>query len=220
MQRLARARGVTVFMLLHAAFAALLTRHGAGTNLPIGTAVAGRTEETFDVVGCFVNTVVLRTDTAGDPTFADLLDRVRAVDLAAYDHQDLPFDQVVQAVNPQRAGNRNPLFQVGLSLTDRPEHLLDLPGVTSSVEFTDTDTSRCDLWFVGTERRDAAGTPAGISGYFEYSADLFNEETVRRFGQDLCEALRAFVDDPNRRIGDGVTPSTGTPSPPASRSRR
>ncbi|WP_432990956.1 condensation domain-containing protein [Dactylosporangium sp. CA-233914] len=173
----------------------------AGTDLPIGTAVAGRTEETFDLVGCFVNTLVLRTDTAGDPTFAELLDRVRAVDLAVYDHQDLPFDQVVQDVNPPRAGNRNPLFQVGLSLTDRPGQLLDLPGLTAAVEFTDTDTSRCDLWFVGNERRDAAGAPAGIHGYFEYSADLFEEETVRRFGRILCDLLRSVAQDPHRRIG-------------------
>ncbi|WP_274918736.1 non-ribosomal peptide synthetase [Streptomyces sp. WZ-12] len=195
---LARSSGCTLFMVVQAAVSALLSRHGAGDDIPLGTAVAGRSDEALDdLVGFFVNTLVLRTDLSGDPTFRELLDRVREFDLAAFAHQDVPFERLVQALNPARAQDHHPLFQVMLVLQNQATAGIELPGITATGQAAHTGISKFDLTFSFTETRDAAGTAAGIDAHLEYSTELFDAETVHRLAHRLCRLLSAVVADPD-----------------------
>ncbi|MFJ1749547.1 amino acid adenylation domain-containing protein [Streptomyces sp. NPDC088116] len=198
---LARARGATVFMTLQAGLAALLSRLGAGDDIPIGTPVAGRTDaETENLVGLFLNTLVLRTDTGGDPDFRELLDRVRATDLAAYGHQDLPFERLVEVLNPRRVPGLNPLFQVSLTLLNGPDTGLSLPGLTVSAEPLDAEVVKLDLLLNLQERRGPGGGPAGITGMAQYNAGLFSHEAVELLMERWVRLLRAVVADPGRPL--------------------
>ncbi|MFD0431541.1 condensation domain-containing protein [Streptomyces zhihengii] len=167
LEALARENGATLFMVLQAALATVLTRHGAGTDLPLATMTAGRDDELLGpMVGFFVNTLVLRTDTSGDPAFADLLDRVRRTDLAAYAHQELPFDRVVEHLNPVRTTAHHPLAQVVVQL--HHDYAGGVPGADAARSlFRDdapalltTVTTKFDLTFALTDLRDADGAPA------------------------------------------------------------
>ncbi|WUI73714.1 amino acid adenylation domain-containing protein [Streptomyces sp. NBC_00400] len=193
---LARACEVTVFMVLQAGLAALLSRLGAGTDIPIGTAVAGRTDEALDdLVGFFVNTLVLRTDVSGDPTFRQLLARVRETDLAAYAHQDIPFERVVEAVNPARSLSHAPLFQTLLSLQSADGGGCTMPGLEVSVSDLDTGVAKVDLTFTLRERHTPQGGPAGIGGEVQYATDLFEPETAQALAGRLVRLLDAVVAD-------------------------
>ena len=199
---LAREGGASLFMVLQAGLAALLTRLGAGTDIPIGSPIAGRTDSALDeLVGFFVNTLVLRTDTSGNPSFRALIARVRAANLAAYGHQDLPFERLVELLNPERSLSRHPLFQVTLTLQNNAPVSFDLPGLSVGAEPVTTSSARVDLWLGFGEQRAADGAPAGINGVIEYATDLFERESVEALGARLIRLLEAAVAEPERPIG-------------------
>ncbi|MFE7599725.1 amino acid adenylation domain-containing protein [Streptomyces sp. NPDC057494] len=209
LEAVARRSGATLFMVLQAALAAVLTRHGAGTDLPLATMTAGRDDESLgDLVGFFVNTLVLRTDTSGDPTFTELLERVRQTDLAAYGHQELPFDRVVEHLNPVRTTAHHPLAQIVVQL--HHDYTSGAPGASAASSLfqeggpalLDTVSTKFDLTFALDERRDAEGRPAGLAGGLEYATDLFDAPTATLLAAHLEETLRAAAADPGVRIGD------------------
>jgi nonribosomal peptide synthetase DhbF len=199
---LARQHQVSLFMVLHAGLAALLTRLGAGTDIAIGSPIAGRTDEALEeLIGFFVNTLVLRTDTSANPSFSELLARVRAVDLAAYAHQELPFERLVELLNPVRSLARHPLFQVMLAFQNTPEAVLELPGIVAKLEPVAIDTAKFDLSLSLNERRATDGRPQGLEGQIEYRTDLFECSTVEGIGRRLAALLEAVVADPGKPIG-------------------
>jgi len=199
---LARRGGASVFMVLQAALAALLSRLGAGDDIAIGSPIAGRTDQALDdVVGFFVNTLVLRTDTSGDPSFVELLARVRETALGAYAHQDVPFEYLVEVLNPARSLAHHPLFQVMLVLQNTDAVEFDLAGLEVSVLAAPTDTAKFDLSFALSERRGSDGTPAGVDGVVEFAADLFDTATVEVLVGRWVRLLAAVVADPEAAIG-------------------
>ncbi|MFD9888891.1 amino acid adenylation domain-containing protein [Amycolatopsis sp. NPDC059027] len=200
---LARSGDATVFMVLQAALAALFTRLGAGTDIPLGAPVAGRTDDALDdLIGFFVNTLVLRADTSGDPSFTELLARIRETSLAAYAHQDVPFEYLVELLNPQRSTAHHPLFQVALALQNNERGRFGPPGLTASLDVASTRTSRFDLFFSVTEETGADGEPDGVSVLVEYATDIFDAETVSTLVARWERLLRAVAADPAAAIGD------------------
>ncbi|MEV5008949.1 amino acid adenylation domain-containing protein [Streptomyces sp. NPDC055692] len=200
---LVRDNEVSLFMVVQAGLAALLTRLGAGTDIPLGSPIAGRTDEALDeLVGFFVNTLVLRTDTSNNPTFRELLARVRDTDLAAYAHQDIPFERLVEVLNPTRSMARNPLFQVMLVLQNNVQADLRLPGLDVTVETAGAHAAQFDLSFDLTERYTEAGAPQGLDGRFDYSTDLFDPGTAERLLGCFVQFLRAAVAEPDLPVSD------------------
>ncbi|MEU0389889.1 amino acid adenylation domain-containing protein, partial [Streptomyces chartreusis] len=200
---MARSSNATVFMVLQAAMAALLTRLGAGADIPLGSGIAGRTDEALDdLVGFFVNMFVLRTDTSGDPAFEELLEQVRQASLAAYEHQDVPFEHLVEILNPERSPGHHPLFQVALVLQNAPSGAFGLPGIQVQAEVLSSGTSRFDMLISLTERQDGAGEQRGIEVLVEYATDLFDASTVESLLSRWCSLLRQVVADPTRTIGE------------------
>ncbi|WIL35255.1 non-ribosomal peptide synthetase DhbF [Bacillus stercoris] len=203
LQELARANRVSLFMVLQSGLAALLTRLGAGTDIPIGSPIAGRNDDALgDLVGLFINTLVLRTDTSGDPSFRELLDRVREVNLAAYDNQDLPFERLVEVLNPARSRATHPLFQIMLAFQNTPDAELQLPDMESSLRIHSVGSAKFDLTLEISEDRLADGTPNGMEGLLEYSTDLFKRETAQALADRLMRLLEAAESDPDEQIGN------------------
>nr|WP_271223701.1 non-ribosomal peptide synthetase [Streptosporangium carneum] len=205
--RLARDSHATVFMVVQAALAVLLSRLGAGTDVPLGTPIAGRTDDAVDdLIGSFSNTLVLRTDLSGDPSFRELLSRVRESDLAAYAHQDLPFERLVEVLNPERSLSRHPLFQVILTFNGTDQQLAleearRLPGLEAAPQAAQNAVSPFDLAMELAERTNPGGEPDGLYGDLEYSTDLFDEETARSVVDRFTRLLEAVADDPDRLVG-------------------
>lgn len=199
--RRAKESQTTVFMLLQAALAALFTRLGAGTDIPIGSPIAGRNDSALnDLVGLVANTLVFRLDTSGNPCFDELLRRVRNTALRAYAHQELPFDVLVKALNPQRSPARTPLFQVMLAFQHSPKTVMDWPGLSVTFEMLTNRTAPFDLVFIFRERRGFAGLPKGIEGRIEYSVDLFDRITV----QMMASRLMRFIQDEVVKAGHSL----------------
>ncbi|MFC8723390.1 condensation domain-containing protein, partial [Kitasatospora sp. NPDC057198] len=201
--RLARESQVTMFMVLQGLLAALLTRLGAGTDIPLGTPVAGRNDEALDeLVGFFVNTLVLRTDTGENPTFRDLLTRIRDTDLTALAHQDIPFEHLVEALNPARSLARHPLFQVMFAFQNTTGNETRLEGLSTTVLPAPTTTAKFDLTFEVLETHDTHGQPDGIAGRIEYATDLFDQATITTLAERLTLLATAALTAPDTPIGD------------------
>ncbi|MGW1779990.1 amino acid adenylation domain-containing protein, partial [Streptomyces sp. NPDC002143] len=203
-------QGASVFMALQAGLAATLSRLGAGDDIPVGSPVAGRTDQALDeLVGFFVNTLVLRTDTSGDPSFTELLRRVRETALAAYAHQDVPFEHLVEVLNPARTLSHHPLFQVMLALQNAPGGGIGsgagggfgLTGLTTEPVGVPTGTARCDLTLSLAERYADDGAPLGLTGAVEYATDLFDAATVATLVARWIRLLEAAVARPAEPVG-------------------
>ncbi|MFH8367582.1 amino acid adenylation domain-containing protein [Streptomyces sp. NPDC018031] len=200
--RLARDCDASAFMVVQAAVGALFSRLGAGSDIPLGATVAGRTDQaTEDLIGFFVNTLVLRVDTSADPTFRELVGRVRERSLDAYAHQDVPFEHLVDALAPSRSPAHHPLFQTLLAWQNTPEASPVLPGLTVRTLRAGTGTTRLDLTLSFTER-PTGGAPAGVDGTAEFNTDVFDPATVRTLLDRLERLLRAAVAAPDRRPAD------------------
>ena len=186
--QVAREQGVTLFTVLQAALAVLLSRLGAGTDIPIGSAIAGRTGEALDdLTGSFANTLVVRTDLTGNPTFAQLIAQVSETVRTAIAHQDVPFERLVEELAPTRSLARHPLFQVALTLRN-----------TGPAD----PTATCDLDVLVGEIFDAQGRPAGILGALTGAADLFDPETVHHIAARWTRVLDALTTDVNQTVTD------------------
>ncbi len=208
LRALARERKVTLFMLLLAAFKVLLMRCTHQHDVAVGSPVAGRDRPELEcLVGCFVNTVVLRTDLSGNPSFVELLDRVRETALAAYRHQALPFEKLVAELSPRRDLSRNPLFQVSFALDNQPTPVYVLGGVTARRVTLPAQTAKFDLLLTFTEAETDTTADAEIEsegselqGRFEYSSDLFEPATVQRLSSHLRILLEGIALNAGQRI--------------------
>ncbi|MFI6442942.1 amino acid adenylation domain-containing protein [Streptomyces sp. NPDC050759] len=220
LKRLAREERATLYMVLLAAFKVLMVRYTRQTDVVVGTPVANRRRaELEDLVGFFINTLVLRTDCSGDPSFRELLGRVRETTLGAYTHQDLPFERLVTEIAPPRDLSRNPMVQVGFQLQNMPMELLELPEAQSSFFMTGKLTTHLDAEVYLTEvpldvvvPEEMLGEPlspdagedlsGGLYGRMVFSTDLFDAETVDRLLEHFGVVLEAVVGDGDCRVSD------------------
>ncbi|MGH3755910.1 MAG: condensation domain-containing protein, partial [Pseudonocardiaceae bacterium] len=209
LRELARRGGASLFMVLQAGLAALLSKLGAGGDIPIGSPIAGRTDQALDdLVGFFVNTLVLRTDTTGNPSFRNLIRRVRETALAAYTHQDVPFEYLVEVLNPTRSLAHHPLFQIMLAVQNTPRPEFTLPGLDTRIQPASTGTAKVDLSIYLWEHHDPDGTPQGLHGVIEYATDLFDQPTIHTLFTRWTRLLETAIADPDAPINrtDLLTP--------------
>ncbi|HEY6659725.1 MAG TPA: amino acid adenylation domain-containing protein, partial [Pyrinomonadaceae bacterium] len=194
---LGRSEDATLFMTLLASFQLLLWRYSGQTDLLVGTPVANRSRaEVEQLIGCFVNTIVMRTDVSGDPTFRELLVRVREVAISAYMHQEVPFERVVSELTTERDLSRTPIYQVVLVLQNTPLEELRLGSVKVKPQENDTGTAKFDLTLQFTE------TERGLEGRWEYSTDLFDEASIELMAAHLQTLLEGIVENPERHISE------------------
>ncbi|NMG11915.1 non-ribosomal peptide synthetase [Brasilonema sp. UFV-L1] len=215
LEALSQQEGVTLFITLLATFQILLYRYTQQEDIAVGSPIANRNRSEIEgLIGFFVNSLVLRTDLSRNPTFQELLSRVKEVALGAYAHQDLPFEKLVEELHPERNLNQNPLFQVVFALQNAPMSALELPGLTLNPLPFDSETTRFDLEFHLWERASKGGatlTPQnglwvdsseGISGFVIYSTDLFDDATITRMLGHFQTLLENIVAHAEQRIAD------------------
>ncbi|WP_084530632.1 non-ribosomal peptide synthetase [Nocardia miyunensis] len=203
LQAMASEHGVTIFMVLHAALATLLHRITGGDDIAVGTPIAGRGDPALDaLIGMFVGTLVLRTGIDGDASFAELLRSVRETDLEAFAQADVPFERLVEVLNPARSQSHHPLFQVMLSVRNEPVRVLELPGLQIEACDADPGIAKFDLQFTLTESRTADREPDGITVAVNYARDLFDEATAARLGNRLVRLVSAAAANPATPVGD------------------
>ncbi|MCL6753065.1 amino acid adenylation domain-containing protein [Nostoc sp. CCCryo 231-06] len=195
--KLSQQQGSTLFMTLLAAFQTLLWRYTEQEDIVVGSPIANRNRAEIEgLIGFFVNTLVLRTNLAGNPSFQELLKRVREVALGAYAHQDLPFELLVEQLQPQRDLSHTPLFQVMFVLQNAPISALEFPGLTLSRLESSSDSAKFDLTLFMTE------IESGLVGSLEYNTDLFEENTICRMAGHLQILLEAIVANPQQRLSE------------------
>lgn len=195
LKALSRAEGVTLFMTLLAAFQTLLHRYTGAADIAVGTPIAGRNRiETEDLIGLFVNTLVMRSDLSRDPEFSGLLKRVREMTLAAYANQDVPFEKIVEEVRPERSLGHTPLFQVLFALQNVPASTLEMQGLSLNAVRRKPETTKFDLSLYMEEREGQ------LFSSLQYSADLFEAQSVERIAAQFQTLLASIVEDPQRRL--------------------
>lgn len=195
LETLSREARVTLFMTLLAAFKLLLHRYSAETDILVGSPIANRQRtELENMVGFFLNTLVLRTDLSGDPTFLELLERVREVTLGAFSHQDMPFEELVARINPERSASHAPLFQSMFVLQNAPAEPVKLGDLDIELLELEVHSSEYDLDMQVLE------TPEGLRGFLRYSRDLFHPDDIARFIGHYCNLLESIVAAPDLRI--------------------
>jgi len=197
LRALAQRYDVTLFMVLYAGLAILLSRLSGQSDIVIGTPIANRQRQELEgLIGLFVNTLVLRVAVDCDRGVSELLEQVKGVTLGAYDHQGVPFEKVVEALHPHRSLNRNPLFQVMFVLHNEPRSDFQVPGLVATAEQEVEEPSITDLWLSLHERGDE------IAGSMIFASDLFNHDTVERWLDSYVLLLKGMARQPQRRIGD------------------
>jgi len=194
-RQLSRKEGATDFMTLLAAFQTLLYRYSGQDDVVVGTPIAGRNRvEIEQLIGLFVNTLALRTDLSGNPTFRELLARVRETTIGAYAHQDLPFEKLVDELNPERNLGHAPLFQVMFVLQNAPRETFHIPGLRVSAEAVENNTAKFDLTLAMTADEQE------LSAVLEYNTDLFERGTIQRMLGQFQRLLEGIAADPDQRI--------------------
>ncbi len=197
LKRLSNREGATLFMTLLAAFETLLSRYTGQKDLLIGTPIAGRNRvEVEKLIGLFVNTLIIRADTSGDPSFCELLGRVREITLEAYSHQNLPFEKLVDELHPERSLSHTPLVQVVFVLQNVPMPNFELAGLKLSQIEVESGTTKFDLTLTMTDEE------GGLRGFVEYNTDLFDSETIARLISNFQTLLEGIADNPHRRLSE------------------
>ncbi|MEH2000298.1 MAG: amino acid adenylation domain-containing protein, partial [Nostoc sp.] len=195
LKRLSQESGTTLFMTMLAVFTLLLSRYSGQESIVVGSAIANRNRrETQPLIGFFVNTLALRTNLQGNPTFLELLERVKQVTLDAYDHQDLPFEKLVDELGKERSLSHHPLFQVAFGLQNETQEKLEIPGLTLTRFKWENTTTLFDLSLMFRE------TPQGLIGEWEYATDLFEAKTIQRMTGHFAVLLKGIIDNPQQPI--------------------